>query len=322
MLTDALGRRFYYLRLSITDVCNFRCTYCLPDGYQGKPNESFLTLPEIQQTITAFAGLGTEKIRITGGEPSLRKDLPDIIAAAAQTKGIRTVAMTSNGYKLPKRIDGWVEAGLNQLNVSIDSLDPRQFASITGHDRLQEILTGLDRAAELGIKVKVNAVLMRGLNDQLSEFLGWLKHTPVTLRFIEVMETGDHSDFFKKHHMSGQSVKQQLLSDGWQPVLRAKSDGPAEEFWHPDYQGRIGLIMPYSKDFCASCNRLRVSSLGKLHLCLFSDHGLDIRPWMAADRDPTELQEKLVSLLQHKAPSHLLHEGKSGGTQNLSIIGG
>ena len=322
MLEDAMGRRFYYLRLSVTDVCNFRCTYCLPDGYQGKPDQSFLTLPEIRQTLTAFAALGTEKVRITGGEPGLRRDLPEIICAAAQTPGIRTVALTTNGYRLAERIARWRQAGLNQLNVSIDSLNPAEFHSITGHNRLPDILRGLDAALAEGLSVKVNAVLMRGLPDQLASFLDWLKTTPVTLRFIEVMETGDHPAFFREHHISGQTVKQQLLAAGWQAVQRRRDAGPAEEFWHPDYQGRIGLIMPYSQDFCSSCNRLRISSTGKLHLCLFSDGGLDVRPWMQPHVATTELQDRLTALLMHKAPSHLLHEGQTGGTQNLSIIGG
>lgn len=322
MLQDALGRRFYYLRLSITDVCNFRCQYCLPDGYQGRPDEAFLTLPEIRQTLRAFAALGTEKVRLTGGEPSLRRDLPEIIEAAATTEGIRQVAVTSNGYKLPQRIDAWQQAGLGQLNLSIDSLDPRQFQAITGHDRLSEILTGLDRALELGVTTKVNALLMRGLDGQLSSFLDWLKDKPVTLRFIEVMQTGDQAAFFREHHLSGQGVKDRLLADGWQPVVRSRAAGPAEEFWHPDYAGRIGLIMPYSPDFCDSCNRLRVSSTGKLHLCLFTEQGLDLRPWMQPEVDHSELQQRLVELVQHKAPSHLLHEGDSGATSNLSIIGG
>lgn len=322
MLEDAMGRQFYYLRLSITDVCNFRCTYCLPDGYQGKPDQSFLTLPEIRQTLAAFAALGTEKVRLTGGEPGLRPDLPQIIESAAQTPGIRTVALTSNGYKLAQRIGRWRAAGLSQLNLSIDSLDASEFHAITGHNRLNEVLHGLDVALDEGLKVKVNAVLMRGLPDQLETFLAWLKTKPVTLRFIEVMETGDHPTFFREHHVSGQAVKQQLLAQGWQPVKRRRDAGPAEEFWHPEYAGRIGLIMPYSPDFCSTCNRLRISSTGKLHLCLFTDQGLDVRPWMQPDVNSVELQARLQALLKHKAPSHLLHEGNTGGTQNLSIIGG
>lgn len=322
MLQDALGRRFYYLRLSITDVCNFRCQYCLPDGYQGRPEDAFLSLSEMRQTLTAFAALGTEKVRLTGGEPSLRRDLPQIIEMAAATPGIRQVAITTNGYKLPKHIERWQQAGLTQLNVSVDSLDRQQFHDITGHDRLAEVLAGIDRAIELGVTTKVNALLMRGLDDQLPRFMTWLKHTPVTLRFIEVMQTGDQQVFFRQHHRSGQGVKDWLLDNGWQPVLRTRDAGPAEEFWHPDYAGRIGLIMPYSADFCDSCNRLRVSSTGRLHLCLFTDQGLDIRPWMQAGVESEQLQQRLVELIQHKAPSHLLHQGDSGATSNLSIIGG
>lgn len=146
MLEDNLGRRFYYLRLSVTDVCNFRCNYCLPEGYTAADDSPHLTAAETATVIRAFASLGTQKVRLTGGEPSLRADLPEIIAAAKGTPGIRRVAVTSNGYKLPKVIDCWRRAGLDQLNISIDSLQPDEFARITGHDCLPKVLDGIDRA--------------------------------------------------------------------------------------------------------------------------------------------------------------------------------
>ena len=150
-----------------------------------------MSLNEIKRIASAFAQLGTSKIRITGGEPSLRKDLPQAIRACATTPGIKQVAITTNGYKLPEHIDSWVDAGLTSMNISIDSLDPRMFASITGHDKLDVILRGIDRAIELGVTVKVNAVLMRHFNQhELSSFLQWIKTTPITLRFIELMQTG------------------------------------------------------------------------------------------------------------------------------------
>jgi len=243
VLADNHGRRFSYLRLSITDVCNFRCNYCLPDGYQGTDRSGFLTLEEIRRIAAAFAAMGTRKIRITGGEPSLRKDLPDVIRTLKQTPGIETVALTSNGYRLTQQIRDWADAGLDQLNVSIDSLDPQQFKAITGHDKLQEILDGIQLARELGIRhIKVNAVLLKAWNmNSFQHFFDWLRTTPVTLRFIELMETGDNGEFFAANHVSGDSVKQTLLSRGWTEKPRGPHDGPAQEFSHPDFAGDIGL---------------------------------------------------------------------------------
>ena len=322
MLQDTFGRRFSYLRLSITDVCNFSCTYCLPDGYQCDAPRNFLTLPEINTVTAAFVGLGTQKIRITGGEPSLRKDLPDIIAAVAANQGVEKVAITTNGFKLPQHIHRWVDAGLTSLNVSIDSLDPRLFSSITGHDKLNTILKGVNLALETPISVKINAVLMEQVQGAgLQMFLNWIKDKPIVVRFIELMQTGDNTPFFQHSHQSGQQLKQQLLDTGWTKVTTDQTAGPAQEFQHPDYVGRIGLIMPYSKGFCDTCNRLRISSKGKLHLCLFAEQGIDLRSYMTAG-DTEGLQQALVANLQTKTVSHDLHQGNTGVTQHLAMLGG
>lgn len=323
MLTDNFGRRFYYLRLSITDVCNFRCDYCLPDGYKCDSDREFLSLPEIKRIANAFSQLGTEKIRITGGEPSLRKDLPEIIHACKQTAGIKKVAITSNGYKLPQHLPSWLDAGIDAINISIDSLDPRQFHSITGHNKLDTILKGIDIALADGRpQIKVNTVLMREYNaNDIGSYLDWLKDTPITLRFIELMQTGDNKTFFDAQHVQGSRIKQNLILDGWLPVIQTQSAGPAQEFYHPDYQGKVGLIMPYSKDFCNTCNRLRVSSLGKLHLCLFGEEGLSLKEQLQCD-DVEPLKKQIVSLLGDKKATHYLHEKLSGATTNLSMLGG
>ncbi|WP_448551613.1 GTP 3',8-cyclase MoaA [Thalassotalea montiporae] len=333
MLQDAFGRRFYYLRLSITDVCNFRCQYCLPDGYQCDHDRNFLTLPEIKTLAATFARLGTEKIRITGGEPSLRKDLPEIISACKNTSGIKKVAITTNGYKLPEHLPSWLDAGLDAINISIDSLDAKQFQLITGHNKLATILEGIDQAlAAPQLTVKVNTVLMRGFNlDELSRFLAWVKDKPVSLRFIELMQTGDNTTFFDQQHVSGDTIKRHLLQNGWLPALRDKTAGPAQEFYHPDYAGKIGLIMPYSKDFCASCNRLRISSLGKLHLCLFAEQGHELRHLLtpdsqddakASDEKIERIAAEITALLGDKKASHFLQDRLTGATKHLSMLGG
>jgi cyclic pyranopterin phosphate synthase len=323
MLTDNFGRKFYYLRLSITDVCNFSCDYCLPDGYQCDNDRDFLSLAEIKRLAHGFSQLGTEKIRITGGEPSLRKDLPEIIAACKQTPGIKKVAITTNGYKLPTHLPRWLDAGIDAINISIDSLDPRQFHSITGHNKLDTILKGIHMALADGRpQIKINTVLMREYNAyDLKTYLDWLKDTPITLRFIELMQTGDNQAFFKAQHVEGSRIQQQLLQDGWMPAIRDKSAGPAQEFYHPDYQGRIGLIMPYSKDFCHTCNRLRVSSLGNLHLCLFGEQGFPLKEYLQTD-DVKPLQAEITALMGDKKATHFLHEKLTGATKHLAMLGG
>lgn len=325
-LTDAFARKFYYLRLSITDVCNFRCTYCLPDGYKphGHNNKSFLTLDEIRRVSRAFADLGTEKVRLTGGEPSLRRDFTEIIAAVRENPQIRQLAVTTNGYRMARDVRAWRDAGLTAINVSVDSLDARQFHAITGQDKFREVMNGIDAAFAAGFaKVKVNAVLMRDVNHaSLHTFLNWIKDRPIQLRFIELMETGDGGDLFRKHHVSGEVIRDQLVQQGWKLMGRSRSDGPAQVFTHPDYLGEIGLIMPYEKDFCASCNRLRVSALGNLHLCLFGEQGIPLRDLLVDDLQQDELMARIQGGLSLKKQTHFLHQGNTGITQNLSFIGG
>lgn len=325
MLTDSFDRRFSYLRLSVTEVCNFRCDYCLPDGTDCGPDARAqdLTLDEIRRLVAAFAKLGTRKVRITGGEPSLRKDLVDIIRICKATPGIETVALTTNGYRLAKDIGAWHEAGLDSLNVSVDSLDNAKFELITGHNTLPQILQGLARAADLGIKsIKVNAVLMKHYNDDaMNDFFDFVKTRPITLRLIELMRTGDNEDFFNRHHLSGDTIISELKHNQWQERLRGTHAGPAREFWHPDYSGGIGLIMPYSKDFCSTCNRLRVSSRGELFLCLFVDKHQSLRH-LLQDDDPQPAMAFLQEAIKGKTISHDLHQQNPGLTRQLAMIGG
>ena len=323
---DRFHRKFYYLRLSVTDVCNFKCTYCLPDGYKpsGQKNSSFLSVPEIKRVVKAFADCGTSKIRITGGEPSLRKDFPEIIHTVASTPGIEKVATTTNGYRMEKQVGQWRDAGLTHINVSVDSLDSRMFHQITGENKFIEVMRGIDKAFEVGYEqVKVNVVLMKDLNSQeLPAFLNWIKDKPIQLRFIELMKTGEMDELFDKHHVSGVAIRNQLIANGWLLKVKAVNDGPAQVFVHPDYKGEIGLIMPYEKDFCESCNRLRVSATGKLHLCLFGDHGVELRDLIQEDQQEQELIDRIQAQLQTKSVSHFLHDGNSGMTPNLASIGG
>jgi cyclic pyranopterin phosphate synthase len=203
VLKDSFGRKFPYLRLSVTEVCNFRCTYCLPNGYQ-KAERDFLTLPEIRRLAAAFSELGTHKIRLTGGEPTVRRDLTRIAQAVSNIPGIRTVALTTNGYNLKENAKAFRDAGINALNVSIDSLNSERFHAITGQDKLAHVLEGIEAAKAAGFtNIKINSVLLKEVTDHtLPEFLSWIKRKALSVRFIELMQTGENLAFFKQHHIS------------------------------------------------------------------------------------------------------------------------
>lgn len=322
-LTDSFGRRFRYLRLSITEVCNFRCVYCLPNGYVRDPEARFLSVAEVRRLVAGFAALGVTKVRLTGGEPSVRTDLPTVIASVANTPGIARVAMTTNGWRLTERVDAWCDAGLTHLNVSVDSLDRDAFARLTGHDRLPDILSGIDRGLDLDLGVKLNAVLLRDTFDAAVErFAVWLRDRPATVRFIELMRTLDNVDVFERQHLGGVAVEHWLRERGWTRLPRRPEDGPAVEYSHPDYLGRFGLIAPYADHFCDGCNRLRVTARGKLRLCLFGEGGVDLRDLLGEEIAPGRLEARILEALPTKARGHSLMLAQSGDLRRMADVGG
>ncbi len=324
VIADRFGRSFPYLRLSITDICNFRCTYCLPDGYKKIKGDSFLSTEEIIRLVRAFAALGTWKIRLTGGEPTIRTDFLDIAQGINNIDGIKKLAFTTNGYRLKERAKSYYNSGLRAINISVDSLNSNNFKKITGSNTLEKILDGIQECLEVGFeKVKLNTVLLKNLNDsELDDFISFVADKPISLRFIELMQTRDNQEYFDKHHLSGTAVTEKLLHRGWNQKPRELGAGPALEFVHNESQGSIGLIAPYSKDFCASCNRLRVSAKGDIHLCLFGEGGYSLRNLLQSNNDMEELQDKILSLMNFKKSAHFLHDGNSGVREHLASIGG
>ena len=324
-LIDGFGRRFRYLRLSVTEVCNFRCTYCLPEGYRKTAGPAFLGVDEIGALVSTFQGLGIEKVRLTGGEPTIRKDIGQIIARVAEVPGIVKVAMTTNGWNLDRHVAGWHAAGLTNLNVSIDSLDRQAFARLTGYDRLDQVVAGLDHALVIGVPtVKVNAVLLRdSLANGFADFAAFVRERPVAVRFIELMRTADNAAYFADQHVSGERLKTWLDQEGWTPRIRASDDGPATEYQHPDFAGRIGLIAPYGAGFCDGCNRLRVTAQGLLRLCLFGQGGVNLRDLLTGEAGASDqLAARIAQALTGKPLGHDLASGYVGDTRNLAQFGG
>ena len=327
-LQDTFGRKFPYIRLSITDICNFKCTYCLPEGYKKTPgdNRSFMSGQEISRLTKALSELGVCKIRLTGGEPTVRKDFFDILNDMKQNSKIEKITMTTNGYQLDKIAKQLHQSGLDGINISIDSLDRETFKNLTGHDRLPEILNGIKILQDLNLKnIKINAVLLKGINDtekDFETFSDFIKENKIDFRFIELMETGENRDYFKKNHVPASAFKDYLEKNNWIYQTFGKDAGPALNYMHPDFKGKFGLIAPYSKDFCKSCNRLRITARGDLRLCLFGNTGTSIRHLLQKDSQKDELVDLIISQLHLKKASHHLELGDTGATSNLSTTGG
>ena len=328
ILEDSFGRKFPYIRLSITDVCNFKCGYCLPNGYQKdkSDNRKFLSVEEIEKLAKGLSELGVSKIRLTGGEPTIRKDFFDIVKILKNKSGIKKTVITTNGYRLDQIAEKLVESEIDGINISIDSLNRETFKNITGHDRLPEILRGIEKLQKLNFKnIKINAVLLNGVNSAQKDFNEWskfIKSNEISFRYIELMQTGDSREYFKKYHVSSKIFTDYLNENNWIFQTHGKDSGPSKNYINPDYKGKFGLIAPYSKDFCKSCNRLRITARGDLRLCLFGNTGINLRHLLQKDDQLNELKDLILKQMQFKKESHYLELGDTGSTKNLSKTGG
>ena len=328
LLNDNFGRSFPYIRLSITDVCNFKCGYCLPNGYQTdkSDNRKFLHLDEIKRLAKALSELGVSKIRLTGGEPTVRKDFFDIVKTIKENSGIKKTVITTNGYHLDKIAHKIKESNLDGINISIDSLNRETFKRITSHDRLDEILRGIRLLQSFNFKnIKINAVLLKGINNSEEDFNQWstfIEKNEIDFRFIELMQTGDNLDYFKRYHVPAIKFTNYLNKNNWIFQTFGRDAGPAKNYLNPKFKGKFGIIAPYSKDFCKNCNRLRITAKGDLRLCLFGNTGINIRHLMQKDEQLEELKDLILNQLNFKKESHYLELGETGLTKNLSTTGG
>ena len=328
ILKDSFGRKFPYIRLSISDVCNFKCGYCLPDGYKidKSDNRTFINIEEIGRLAKALSELGVSKIRLTGGEPTVRKDFFEIIKIIKENSGIKKTVITTNGYRLDKIANAIKNSGLDGINISIDSLNAETFKKITGHDRLEEILRGIKNLQKLNFKnIKINAVLLKGVNDSEKDFNDWaefVKKNEIDFRYIELMQTGDNLDYFNNYHVPAKKFTDYLNNNNWVIQTFGKDSGPSKNYLNPKFKGKFGVIAPYSKDFCKSCNRLRITAKGDLRLCLFGNTGINIRHLMQKDSQIDELKDLILKQLNFKKESHYLEIGETGLTKNLSTTGG
>ena len=326
MLSDAYARKFSYLRLSLTEICNFKCAYCLPNGYQKPKGDSApeLSLLEVQNLLMGIAHAGFSKVRFTGGEPTVRPDLLSIIGFAGSLPEFKKIALTTNGWNLTKITRGLKAAGLTHLNVSVDSLDRTQFHRLTGRDQLTTVMEGIDQSLALGYQsIKINAVLhLETAEAEISNFMDYVKTRPVSVRFIELMKTKEQANYRERNFISAGALQLKLHREGWTPRIRSSNDGPALEYAHADSAGSIGFIAPHSDGFCESCNRLRINSRGALKLCLFGNEDFSLRAFLGSKEASLGLKEKIGELLAVKPISHFLAMGEVGNLTQFSAIGG
>jgi cyclic pyranopterin phosphate synthase len=305
MLKDKHGREINYLRISVTDRCNFKCIYCLSKGkWNWIPHEEILRFEEIEEIVRFSCGVGVRRVRLTGGEPLVRKDIEVLVSMLSRISGLEDLSLTTNGYFLEDMADTLKKAGLKRLNISIDTLDPEKFEKLTGKPALKKVLAGLERALEVGFNpVKINVVVIKGFNDDEVVNLARLSlELPVEVRFIEFMPVGKNSLWSEEHIVSIDEIKLKLTEEGNLIPAEKIGGGPAEVWKWEGAKGKVGFISPISHHFCHTCNRMRITADGKLRPCLFSDIEIDLK--QALREKKASLKELFTKALELKPLKH------------------
>jgi cyclic pyranopterin phosphate synthase len=323
---DAFGRHIHYLRVSLTDKCNLRCVYCMPEQMVFRPTEELLTDDELMKVLQVMDALGFDKYRLTGGEPTVRPSVVDIVRGIAALPNTREIAMTTNGLKLKKLAQPLKDAGLKRVNISIDSLDPAKFKRITRWGDVRDVLAGIDASERAGLlPIKLNAVVIRGFNeDDVAPLAALTQANAWQFRFIEVMPFADVADFQQAsivtshemiRHIEEKLGKLTLENDG-------QLDGEAKVYRLPGAKGTVGFISPVSAPFCASCNRVRLTADGTLRLCLLKDGELDLRTPLRRGARPDDLEGLIREAIWRKPWGHDLAHGVIPMNRIMSEIGG
>ncbi|MFZ2446816.1 MAG: GTP 3',8-cyclase MoaA [Syntrophobacteraceae bacterium] len=327
--TDSFARKIDYLRLSVTDRCNLRCTYCMPEGGVPKLDHTeILSYEEILSLARIAVGMGIAKIRVTGGEPLVRKDILTLCAKISQLPGIKSLSMTTNGVLLSMFAEGLFAAGIRRINVSLDTLKPEKYAAITRHDSFSRVWEGIRAAERAGISpIKLNAVVLHGVNDDEIEDLArlTLRH-PYHVRFIELMpfRSDDHNGCEKKLVPASEILDRLKRVAPLERVEETQANGPALYYRFRDAPGKIGIISPVSNHFCPTCNRLRVTADGKLRTCLFSTEETDLRQTLRRGLPDKAVADIIRLAIARKPEKHELNSSvfRKCISRQMSSIGG
>ena len=319
-MRDRFGREINYLRISLTDRCNLRCEYCMPeDGIKNKiPHDDMLSLEELYKITETFVSVGINKIRFTGGEPLVRYGAVDLIKKVKALQGVKEVTLTTNGLLLEDKLQELIDAGVKRLNISLDTLDPIKYKEITRGGDINKVLNGIEKAKKLGINpIKINTVLIGGFNDgEIPEFVELTRNGGIDVRFIELMPIGEASGFAKSKFISNEEILKRVPE--LEAIEREDPSSPATYYRLPDGKGKVGLINPISCKFCTNCNRVRLTATGKLKLCLHSNREIDLRKVL---REGGDLERIIRESILTKEEEHHL-ENEEYITRNMNQIGG
>lgn len=320
-LTDRFGRTVNYVRLSVTDRCDFRCVYCMAEEMVFLPRSQILSLEEIARVARNFVDLGTEKIRLTGGEPLVRKGVLDLVREIG-SYGLRDFAMTTNGSQLPQMADELRRGGLHRLNISLDSLDADKFHRITRTGKLSQVLDGIEAAREAGFRgIKLNTVVMKGRNDvEVPELIEFARKKQLDITFIEEMPLGEISEHDRGLALCTSAEVRDIIRQRHELIPATEdSGGPARYYRMADSPVRVGFISPHSHNFCDTCNRVRVTVEGQLLLCLGNEHSMDLREVLREfPGDDEKLRQAIISAMDLKPERH--HFSSEGEVQILRFM--
>ncbi len=308
MPKDRFGRQIDYLRVSITDRCNLRCLYCSQkDSFSWIPHQEILSYEELFEVLEQAVALGFKRLRLTGGEPLVRRDVVSFIARLAKLSGLEDLSLTTNGTLLAEVAQDLKKAGLKRVNISLDTLRPERFEAITGYPLWQRVWAGIQAALEAGLlPVKINVVIMRGINDdEILDLALLCKAYPLEVRFIEFMPVGEGAPWAKDRFLSADEVKERLKSLGPLEPIASYGGGPAYTYSFPGAQGKIGFINAMSNHFCARCNRLRLTPDGRLRPCLFSDKEIDLKGILRRPHTPEEIKATIQQAIEKKPQDRL-----------------
>lgn len=324
MLVDRFSRRIDYVRVSVTDQCDLRCSYCLPKGFKDfEVPEHWLTQEELVRVVRAFAALGVQRIRLTGGEPLLRKDLVPLVQQLTTIDGIEDLSLSTNGVRLARVAEQLATAGVSRINVSLDSLDAATYKQLT-QGKLDKVLAGLAAAKKAGLApIKVNMVLMAGVNDhEVEAMVAFCAEQGYTLRMIETMPMGQPGQEASQRYVDLQEIKARLAKRFDLIPTMLPGGGPARYWQVAETQTSIGFITPISQHFCETCNRVRLAVDGRLHMCLGQDHSYDLRAVLRQGVSDQELQAHILQAIELKPERHEFKERPEQVVRFMSMTGG
>ncbi|WP_340589396.1 GTP 3',8-cyclase MoaA [Erythrobacter alti] len=327
-LTDSFDRRISYLRLSVTDRCDLRCAYCMPERMQFLPKSEVLTLEEIYRLALAFVARGVAKIRLTGGEPLVRRDVMDLVRALGRKlgDGLEELTLTTNGTQLAEYAQPLFDAGVRRVNVSLDTRDPDLFAQLTRRDRLAQVLEGIAAAKAAGLRVKINTVALKGLNEaEIPQLVEWSHAQGHDLTLIEVMPMGDVDGERIDHYLPLPAVRDQLEQHFALSDIGDSTGGPARYVRVAETGRRIGFISPLTNNFCATCNRVRVTATGQLYACLGGAEKVDLRAALRSDQPEAALATALDEAMRIKPERHhfaIARGAAPAQPRHMSVTGG